>query len=318
MCDIMDSQTEIEFNLFKFIYDRQLVWYNRFVLQDKPPWTDDPILQKYKIINMYRELDKCTVYLLRALSEIRSREKLLLNIVFFRFFNRINLYEELNLTPFQELDSDTFNKIFCMFQERERKKKVIFNNAYLICSGIPKQKKYFSVLQAIKKLSENIEQLIKDMDSSRTPEESLKVLQRIGMVGPFLACEIWTDLTYFNFFNQNWTDNDFVNIGPGSKWGLEILAGRKLGRKEQEDYLSYLTKKQRQVLPTIHEKLNKPLSWNTISYKKAFTTCPYLSKTNIEGALCEFRKYWNLKHGKGRRKYFKKNKYFDTIKWQMN
>ncbi|PIN93379.1 hypothetical protein COU54_03200 [Candidatus Pacearchaeota archaeon CG10_big_fil_rev_8_21_14_0_10_31_24] len=57
----------IELDFFKFIYKRQLIWYKRFVLHQKPPWIFDTILQKYKIINMYRELDKCTIYLIKQL-----------------------------------------------------------------------------------------------------------------------------------------------------------------------------------------------------------------------------------------------------------
>ena len=41
------------------------------------------------------------------------------------------------------------------------------------------------------------------------------------------------DLTYFNFFKQKWTENYFVNIGPGAKWGLELIYEKKLSNKEQ-------------------------------------------------------------------------------------
>ncbi len=119
---------------------------------------------------------------------------------------------------------------------------------------------------------------------------------KIPLVGPFLACEIWTDLTYLDFFKQNWTDNNFVNIGPGAKWGLEIICNTKLSKKEQEEKLEHLHK--------IQEKLLNTQKWKEIAYKGAFSNYPFLSITNIEGALCEFRKYYRLKSGKGRKRYF--------------
>lgn len=299
---------ELELEFFKFIYKRQLIWYKRFILKESKPWTNDKILQTYKIINIYRELDKCTDYILRKLQNVNSREKLFLNIVFYRFFNRINLYEELGIEPFNKLNKEVYSLIIKKFELREKNNQVIFNNAYLISSGTCGQKKYISVMKSIKKLSENIERFILLIDKVKTPRESLNIIQKIEMVGPFLACEIWTDLSYFNFFKQEWSDDDFVNIGPGAKWGLEILKGKKLNLKQQEEYLTKLCNKQ-SCLKNIHTLLYEKFSWEKIKYKKAFTK-NIISRTNIEGSLCEFRKYWNIKNGIGRRKYFKESNYF--------
>ena len=133
----------------------------------------------------------------------------------------------------------------------------------------------------------NVKETVEEIDSAKTPRESLEVLQKIPLVGPFLACEIWTDLSYFNFFKQGWNDNDFVNIGPGAKWGLEIISKKRLGKKEQEEKLSMLYHLQRDYLDVPE--------WKKIAYKEAFSNYPFLSITNIEGSLCEFRKYWRLR-----------------------
>lgn len=283
----------LEKEFFKFVYNRHLIWHKRFVLKNKFPWTEDKILKKYKIINMYRELDKCTEYLLQKLKGISDREKIIINIIFYRFFNQYGLYEKLAIKPFDKLDETLKADLEEKFKKIKESGLPIFNNAYLISSGEKGKKKHVSILNNLKKL--NINELIKDLDKSKTPRNSLEILQNIPMVGPFLACEIWTDLAYLNFFKQGWTDNDFVNIGPGAKWGLEILYSKKLNKKEQERKLSYLHK--------IQEKsLGK--KWKEIAYKDAFSNYPFLSITNIEGALCEFRKYWRIKGGKGRRKHF--------------
>ncbi len=290
----MPVRENLKQEFFDFIYRRHLIWHKRFVLKERSPWTEDKILQKYKVINMYRELDKCTIYLLKKLNKLSDRKSILLNVVFYRFFNRHGLYEELEIEPFKKFDDGVKAEILKKFDRMKKLGKPLFNNAYII-SGKKGEDKHVSVLNNLKILSNNSSEIIKRIDQSSTPEESFEILKRIPMVGPFLACEIWTDLTYLGFFRQGWNDNDFVNVGPGAKWGLEIIYGKKLSNKEVKHRLYELYEMQKDSLS---EK------WESIAYEKAFSNYPYLSITNIEGALCEFRKYWNIKNGKGRRKHF--------------
>ncbi len=310
---ILSQKMELEF--FKFIYQRQLIWYKRFVLKMKYPWTDDRILNRYKIINMYRELDKCTIYLLDKLKEIKDRRSILLNVVFYRFFNKFNLYEDLGIKPFEKVDSALNGQLIASFNKIIDKGLPIFNNAYIISSGKPHQKKYVTILNNLETLSIKIDKFILIIDASKTPKESFEILKEIPMVGSFLACEFWTDLSYLNFFRQGWTDNDFVNIGPGARWGLEIIYNMKLDKNEQINKLYHLHKIQEKVFPFIDKKLDIDLPWGIIAYKNAFSNYPYLSLTNIEGDLCEFRKYWNLKQGRGKKRYFKQGNYLNNVKF---
>lgn len=57
----------LEKEFFYFIYGRQLIWHKRFILNENFPWSSDKILQKYKILNVYRELDKGTGYIINKL-----------------------------------------------------------------------------------------------------------------------------------------------------------------------------------------------------------------------------------------------------------
>ena len=287
----------MEFEFFDFIYNRQLIWYKRFVLKEKQPWTQDSVLQKYKIINVYRELDKGTIYIINKLQGVKDRKTLLLNIVFYRFFNKFNLYEILGIFPFKNFDKELADKLRKKFKRLKSKGKPIFNDAYLI-AGKKREEKYISVLNSLSWLWKNIDTLILRIDKAKTPEESFDIIKETPLVGSFLAYEIWTDLTYFNFFRKDWNDNDFLNIGPGAKWGLEIIYG-KLGNKELHEKLTHLHTIQGKFL----SKKKNP-SWKEVSYKKAFVKGPFLSLGNVENALCEFRKYYNLSKGKGKKRYF--------------
>ena len=73
---------------------------------------------------------------------------------------------------------------------------------------------------------------------------------------------------------------------------------------ELQQKLRYLYDRQFEVLLYVHIELGEKLSWKDIAYSGACSNYPFLSITNIEGCLCEFRKYWNIGHDVGRRKYF--------------
>ena len=292
----------MEKNFFEFIYKRHLIWHKRFVLKSERPWSDDFVLNTYKLINVYRELDKCTLYIIDKLKNVKDRRVLFLNLVFYRFFNQYELYEKLGVDVFSVINEEIKIDLIERLERFREEGNPIFNNAYLI-SGIKGQKKHFSVIESI--MHADIDNLLKEIDNCSEPKDSLKIIEKIPMVGPFLACEIWTDLSYFNFFKQGWNDNDFVNIGPGAKWGLEIIYSSRLNGSKQIEKLSELHKLQIEILPEIHNNLGEHLSWKDIAYKDAFSYYPFLSITNIEGSLCEFRKYWNISQNKGRRKYYK-------------
>jgi len=135
---------------------------------------------------------------------------------------------------------------------------------------------------------------------------------RIPYVGTFLGYEIWTDLTYFNFFKQGWSDNDFVNLGPGAIWGLALMSGLEKPQKElREGYkglgvelTKWLRDTQEYWFNKLYEEGLIEPKWEEIAYKEAFSNTPYLSLRNIEHSLCEFRKYWRLKQGKGKKRKF--------------
>lgn len=297
----MNNFKEKEF--FQFVFERQLVWYNRFC-EKNDFWTNDKILKTYKFCNVYRELDKGTSYIIEKLKSVKDRKIIFQNIVFYRFFNKYNLYENLKINIIKGFDPKQVKILIEKFDNLKKNGKTIFNDAYLIFGNKTNEAKHVFILKNLQKFFESncLEKIIKKIDSSRKPEESLEIIKEIPSVGNFLAYEIWVDLTYFNFFKKMWTDDDFVNIGPGAKWGLELIYNKKLNNKEQIEKIYYLYKIQKQHLNKIKKENKK---WKDICYKKCFSNLPYLSIRNIEHSLCEFRKYLRLQQGLGKKRYYK-------------
>lgn len=297
----MFKNKEKEF--FQFVFDRQLIWYKRFC-EKSDFWTNDRILKKYKFCNVYRELDKGTFYVIEKLKNIKNRKIIFQNVVFYRFFNKHNLYEDLKIDIIKEFNTEILELLIKNFNDLKNNGRTIFNDAYLISGNKTDEAKHVFILKKLQKCFENknLEKIINDIDLSKEPKESLEVIKKIPSVGNFLAYEIWVDLTYFNFFKTSWTDNDFVNIGPGAKWGLELIYNKKLNNKEQIEKIYNIYKTQKFYLDEIQKE---GYIWKDICYKKCFSNFPYLSIRNMEHSLCEFRKYLRLKQGLGKKRYFK-------------
>ena len=108
--------------------------------------------------------------------------------------------------------------------------------------------------------------------------------------------------TKIDLFKQKWTDNDLVYIGPGTEKGLAIISGRKQNEKEQRDLFMEIYNSQYEYL----RKFKSP-QWAKIAYEKSCTPSPMLSVTNLESAICEYRKYVNIRDNKkGRKILFKR------------
>jgi hypothetical protein len=299
------------FEFWSYILERQRIWYKRFILKEPYPWTNDPILQKFHFCNNYRELDKGTIYLINKITPCQSdRNKVLFNIVTYRFFNSFGFFEKIGglINP-ETYDPYIFiKKVDELIANGEK----IYNPAYVVSPYIVKpdfrpKDKHVQLAFILEIVKERVNQLITKIDSASTPKESLDVLKQIPAVNNFLAYEFWTDLTYFRFFKQGWTDNDFVNIGPGARWGLNLMMGKDtknllLPESEYLRLIYILRNSMKEALT----QLGLLDEWLKIAYQKAYSNVPFLSIRNIEHSLCEFRKYWRIKNNKrGRKRLFK-------------
>jgi hypothetical protein len=311
MCGVSPFLNKQLFEFWSYVVERQRIWYKRFVLKEPYPWTTDPILQKFHFCNDYRELDKGTLYLVDKISSCKSeRRKVLFNIITYRFFNFYGFFDKIGGL----VDPDTYdpyyliNKLDKLIATGEK----IFSPAYVIPPYIIKpdyrpRDKHVQLAFVLEILKERVDELITKIDLTSTPKESFNILKEIPGVNNFLAYEFWTDLTYFQFFKQGWTDNDFVNIGPGARWGLNIMLGKdtKHPLLSQSEYLKliYALRDGMKEALAQFDLLNE---WLKIAYKNAYSNVPFLSIRNVEHALCEFRKYWRIKNNKsGRKRLFK-------------
>ncbi len=299
-------------SFYEFIYDRQNVWHNRFVLNRPAPWTDDAILRDFRFCNVYRELDGGTLAITRHItgSDIAPVDKLL-NIIAYRIFNRRDTFER---TFNGLLHADSFD--FAHYESRlDALDGPLFSNAYLIASHPvhPEYRPHDKHVQVLFMLRDLIPDLPKILDRLGTSDGAtgLKIIeQNIPFAGPFLAGQILLDCTYSRDAKGvadivPYTSNDFLVVGPGAHWGLEILFGSKLSPDAANARCRELHAAQEIEFERLRQLTGK--DWDDVRWKNPdYPGGRYLSLHDIQNSLCEYRKYTRLTSGaKAKRRYYK-------------
>ena len=301
-------------SFFEFIHDRQKIWHDRFVLKKQAPWTKDPIFLTFKFCNIYRELDAGTVVISKHLTgtDISPEEKLL-NIIAYRIFNKRDTFERL-------FDGILSTKTFDVNELEKRLDNIkgpIFSDAYLISSHPvdsryrPKDK-HIQVLLMLDALIPKLPQILAELKNN-DGAGGLDIIEKyVAMAGPFLSGQILLDCTYSK--NSKgvsdivpYTSNDFLIVGPGAHWGLEILFRTKLNKTQADEKCRFLYESQEEIFDLLKKQKGKDwfdIKWNNLNYCGG----NYISLHDIQGCLCEFRKYTRLKNGeKAKKRYFKSN-----------
>lgn len=264
-------------DFWRFVFKRHEIWYKRFILEKKFPWTRDKILKRNTFCNVYRELDKGTLWTIHNVLTVKNRRQRLFASVAYRCCNRPATFDALGI-PTVKLWKK-FWEDMCTLSQQES----VFSSAYR-CSAFgptPRMKIYHDILDMT---AFHIEELTSTLRKVKTLEEAHGRLCDLWGIGPFIAYEIVNDLMYTDFFPQGFTENDFVIIGPGAShalkhfWGYRTLA-------EQLGYMEYLRARQSDML----DKLD--FHW--------LNSRGDISLANLENCLCEFRKYINAKNGGG-------------------
>ena len=88
--------TEVFWSYWRLAAERQAIFFRR-VSGEAGPWTDDPVLDRYRFTNAYRASDRVSQYLLHRVIYDQERDTLdtILRVLLFKIFNRIDTWEYL-------------------------------------------------------------------------------------------------------------------------------------------------------------------------------------------------------------------------------
>lgn len=230
---------------FETMFERQTIWYKRFIKKQKAPWTENTIFQNSKFTNVYRELDRNSQWQIKniLLDDKLDLRNLIWKLMVFRFFNNPetftfnpngvalqgNLFgpeiksglkqaENCNelisaskwrngIPDYEEYDEDEFSRFIAGVRSSGKNP---YTTAYLINSqatpGQPRDYCYTRVV--IPTLHKRIDELIEVVQNANKPEEIIEFLKTLPAVADFIAHEFYQDFTYI----QRYTDRVFMKF----------------------------------------------------------------------------------------------------------
>jgi hypothetical protein len=267
-----------------FVSERHAIYLRRQAGQPKP-WTTDPILQQYKFTNVFRELDRGTVWLREHFLEPHRDDDLGLiafNICWYRAFNYIGTGERLGWQT--EWNPSAVKATLTAALARGEQ---VFTGAHIIRSEFGRPK-----IDSIVDVCSNLYSLCTEPDefgssqswfanlclAQRSLKEAFEQLLTVPYIGPFMAHEFVIDMRSTRLLEDAIDANTWSNAGPGAKRGLERLGLPFHPPAKAIESMVYLLEQSRTQLADF---------------------VPPLELHQIEFCLCECDKYARVKYGEG-------------------
>jgi len=280
-----------------FVRERHSVFEKRFLQGQPPPWTEDPILRQYKFTNVFRELDRGTVWVQKqVLERDLTHEEKVYWVMAYRMGIQTWVFDKFWASCGQSLTERNVNAFYGFLRSNALMGKPIWTDAYTVCpvKFYDKDLKVDNLGYLLIDLYQKwIEQLVDELRKAPNLKAAHRVIRTIPGFADFLAYEVVCDLMYAGglLWEKGFTENDWVNAGPGCRRGLKAMVVENTGitweemieflRAEQDDYC--------------RQYGLEPIRW----------AGKPLSLRNVEHSLCEFSKYIRLKQGKGTTRRFK-------------
>lgn len=219
---VVPNDTTLKY-YFYFIQERMNIFWGRYNHYDH--LTYDPILQEYKFTNVYRASDRVSQYLIKNVIykdlDRYAPEDLLLRILVFKVFNRIETWEYLN--KFLDVRVNTYNveRLSKLLTNRQ-KDYPIFSNAYMMAGSHVRyadiNTKHQVWLQMIEDEFIQGRGFEKVLDA-KSMSEVYSQLRDYPLIGDFLAYQYTIDFNYSPYLNFD--EDSFVKAGVGAVRGIK-------------------------------------------------------------------------------------------------
>jgi hypothetical protein len=292
-------------DFFAYARERHSIYLKRAAGEPRP-WSDDPVFTGgSRFTNVFRELDKTTVWYRENVRERYDEiPDVLLATVIFRMFNRIEvgeaLFSQLNINGMTAFDwyRVTGDKRVLRQAIKCYVTGPVTTGAYIISSP-PGYSKLDGVLWIIDQFCKRRSGGLtwRDMAEACTvgpmPLETVfNWLKEFPYLGKFHSYEIVTDLRHTYLLNGAPDIMTWCNIGPGAVRGLARIHGRPISEGGKIDGgrvpVQQMLDEMRHLLALSRGKVFWPSDW------------PAWEMRDVEHTLCEFDKYNRVKEGQGR------------------
>lgn len=198
--------------------ERQRVYFGR--LAGKPaPWTEDPVVGRYRFTNAYRAADRVSQDLLRLQYRgPQDPQDLVFRTLLFRFFNKSSTWELLEraLGP---LTYDTFavERYAPLLDDALAHGNRVYSAAYIIPPPrLGATRKHENHLRLISHMM--ADEIAKKLREAPTLEAVYLLIRSYPSLGPFLSFQLTIDLNYSSLLSFD--EDHFVVAGPGARSGI--------------------------------------------------------------------------------------------------
>lgn len=219
---VVPNDTTLKY-YFYFIQERMNIFWYKY--SHKAHLTDDPILQKYKFTNVYRACDRVSQYLIKNVIyrdlDKYNPDDVLLRILVFKVFNRIDTWDFLNKQI--EIRVDSFNvERLAKLLTRRQKEYPIFSNAYMMAGSHTRYAEINTKHQVWLQMIEDefiqkrgLEKIL----NTKSMAEVYNQLRDYPLIGDFLAYQYTIDFNYSPYLNFD--EDSFVKAGVGAVRGIK-------------------------------------------------------------------------------------------------
>jgi hypothetical protein len=209
---------------WRFAAVRQKVYEARLA-GGEGPFTDDPILQRYRFTNCFRAADRVSQDLIGDVIYRGDQrwEEVFFRTLLFKIFNKTSTWRLLEAAlgevRWDAYDYQVFDRVLSRaFAAGQR----LYSAAYIVPPPqLGEQRKHQNHLRLLEMMMEA--DAPQRVLSAPTLEDAYRVLLGFPAIGPFLAYQFVIDLNYAA--EMPFSEMDFVVAGPGARDGIRKCFG---------------------------------------------------------------------------------------------
>lgn len=269
---------------WRFAVERQLVFFRRLG-NTPPPWTMDPIIDRYKFTNAYRASDRVSQFLIRNVIYAAGfdAQDTFFRIVLFKLFNKIEtwrlLEEKVGRISWSTYSFKDYDQVLSDAMARGAR---IYSAAYIMPSGRLKAgiepKKHRFHLRLLEQMMSN--SVYRRLSDARSMREAFSLLRSYTSIGDFLAYQFVTDVNYSEL--TSFSETEFVQPGPGALDGIRKCFS-SLGGLTEVEIIRFMADRQESEFKRLG--LAFPSLWGR-----------RLQLIDCQNLFCEVSKYSRVKH----------------------
>jgi alpha-glutamyl/putrescinyl thymine pyrophosphorylase clade 1 len=218
----MERRDDVHRAYWHLAAERQQI-FERRAAGDPGPWTDDPILSRYKFTNPWRASDRVSQFLIKDViydDVDLEPEDLLVRIVLFRLFSKPSTWRaierELGPVRAETLDDRRLPALLDRLQSRGP----IYTSAFILCANkaYGHDRKYQNHLALVREMVRT-GALPTAVARAKKLGDLFEALCAYPLIGPFMGYQLAIDINYSEL--TDFSEDEFTVPGPGAVRGIE-------------------------------------------------------------------------------------------------